>query len=163
MNTKARKGPPRPAPTGKPALPAEARASSPGIRFRLDFHAQCSVGIGKISLLEAIARSGSLSQAARDMGMSYRRAWLLIDSMNADFDTRVISATVGGSGGGGTQLTAFGRDLVQAYRNLEARIAPLAVEHMSEVVTHVPGARSGSGTAGSQPRGRLSRPLKHAG
>ena len=163
MSTKARQGPPGAAPTEKPALPAEMRASSPGIRFRLDFHDQCSVGIGKISLLEAIARTGSLSQAARDIGMSYRRAWLLIDSMNADFDTRVISATVGGSGGGGTQLTAFGRELVQAYRNLEARIAPLAVEHMSEVVSHVPGPRSASAGAGSQPRGRLSRSLKHTG
>jgi len=156
MSTKVRKGPPRPAPTGKLALPAEVRASSPGIRFRLDFHDQCSVGIGKISLLEAIARTGSLSQAARDIGMSYRRAWLLIDSMNADFDTRVISATVGGSGGGGTQLTSFGRVLVQAYRNLEARIAPLAQEHMSEVLTHVAGARRGTRPARRQ---KLSVPL----
>jgi molybdate transport system regulatory protein len=156
MSTKVRKGPPRPAPTGKSALPAEVRASSPGIRFRLDFHAQCSVGIGKISLLEAIARTGSLSQAARDIGMSYRRAWLLIDSMNADFDTRVISATVGGSGGGGTQLTSFGRELVQAYRNLEARIAPLALEQMSEVLTHVAGPRRGARPARRQ---KLSVPL----
>jgi molybdate transport system regulatory protein len=152
-----------PAPAGKPALPADVRASSPGIRFRLDFHDQCSVGIGKISLLEAIARTGSLSQAARDIGMSYRRAWLLIDSMNADFDTRVISATVGGSGGGGTRLTSFGRELVQAYRNLEARIASLTVEHMSEVVPHVAVQRSRSAARGSRPRGRLSRPLKHTG
>jgi len=160
MSTKARKGPPRPAPTERLAPPADARASCPGIRFRLDFHHQCSVGIGKISLLEAIARTGSLSQAARDIGMSYRRAWLLIDSMNAEFDTRVISATVGGSGGGGAQLTSFGRELIQAYRNLEARIALLAVEHMSDVATHVAGPRSNSTPAGSQSRGRLSRPLK---
>jgi molybdate transport system regulatory protein len=135
---------------------------SPDIRFRLDFHDRCSVGIGKISLLEAIARTGSLSQAAREIGMSYRRAWLLIDSMNADFDTPVISATVGGSGGGGTQLTSFGRELVQAYRKLEARIAPLAVEHMSEVAPHVPAQPGRSATGSSQARGRLSRPLKQA-
>ena len=124
-----------------------ARASSPGIRFRLDFHDRCSVGIGKITLLEAIARTGSLSQAARVIGMSYRRAWLLIDSMNAEFDTPVISATVGGSGGGGAQLTSFGRELIQAYRNLEARIAPLAREHMSGVVMHVVGPRPTQGRA----------------
>jgi molybdate transport system regulatory protein len=137
--------------------------SSPDIRFRLDFHDRCSVGIGKISLLEAIARTGSLSQAAREIGMSYRRAWLLIDSMNADFDTPVISATVGGSGGGGTQLTSFGRELVQAYRNLEARIAPLAVEHMSEVAPHAAAQRRRSAAGGAHPRGRLSRPLKNPG
>jgi molybdate transport system regulatory protein len=136
--------------------------SSPGIRFRIDFHDRCSLGIGKISLLEAIARVGSLSRAARDIGMSYRRAWLLVDSMNTEFDTRVISATVGGSGGGGAQLTPFGRELIQAYRNLEARIAPLAVEHMSEVMTHVTGPRSRSTAGGSALRGRLSRPLKHS-
>jgi molybdate transport system regulatory protein len=162
MSTKARKRAPDPAPIERPAPSAGSRAIRPVIRFRLDFHDQCSVGIGKISLLEAIARSGSLSQAARDIGMSYRRAWLLIDSMNADFDTRVISATVGGSGGGGAQLTPFGTELVRAYRNLEARIAPLAVEHMSEVMPHVAVQRNGSAARGPQPRGRLSRPLKHA-
>ena len=156
MSTKARRGPPRSAPIGRPAPPVEARASCPGIRFRLDFHDQCSVGIGKITLLEAIARTGSLSQAARDIGMSYRRAWLLIDSMNAEFDTRVISATVGGSGGGGAQLTSFGRKLIQAYRDLEARIALLAVEHMSEVVTHVAGPRRGARPARRQ---KLTVPL----
>ena len=140
MSTKARKRPPGSAPSDK-SVPAEARPSRPGIRFRLDFHDQCSVGIGKITLLEAIVRTGSLSQAARDIGMSYRRAWLLIDSMNGEFDTPVISATVGGSGGGGAQLTAFGGELIRAYRSLEARIAPLALEHMSEVVSHVAGTR----------------------
>jgi molybdate transport system regulatory protein len=156
MSTKGRKRPPGSAPTERLSPPAEARASGPGIRFRLDFHDQCSVGIGKICLLEAIERTGSLSQAARDIGMSYRRAWLLIDSMNAEFDTPVINATVGGSGGGGAQLTPFGRELVQAYRNLEARIAPLALEHMSEVVTHVAGPRRG---ARPPRRQKLSVPL----
>jgi molybdate transport system regulatory protein len=156
MSTKARKGPPRSAPVERPEPAAEAHASSPGIRFRVDFHDRCSVGIGKISLLEAIARTGSLSRAARDLGMSYRRAWLLIDSMNADFDTPVVSATVGGSGGGGAQLTSFGRELIQAYRNLEARIAPLAEEHMSEVVTHVSAPSSRAKPARRQ---KLSVPL----
>jgi molybdate transport system regulatory protein len=155
MSTKARKRPPEPAPIER-APSTESRASGPGIRFRLDFHDQCSVGIGKISLLEAIAGTGSLSQAAREIGMSYRRAWLLIDSMNAEFDTPVINATVGGSGGGGAQLTSFGRQLIRSYRNLEARIAPLALEHMSEVVTHVAGPRRGARPAKRQ---KLSVPL----
>jgi molybdate transport system regulatory protein len=137
-------------------MSTKARAGCPSIRFRLDFNDQCSVGIGKITLLEAIARTGSLSQAARDIGMSYRRAWLLIDSMNAEFDTPVINATVGGSGGGGAQLTSFGRELIQAYRNLETRIAPLTVEHMSAVAMHVAGPRRSARPARRQ---KLSVPL----
>ena len=56
------------------------------IRFRIDFAAHCNVGPGKIELLEEIARSGSLSQAARRMGISYRRAWMLLDSLNSGFN-----------------------------------------------------------------------------
>lgn len=136
------------------------RSPSPGIRFRIDFHDRCSVGIGKITLLEAIARTGSLSQAARDIGMSYRRAWLLIDSMNTDFDTPVISATIGGSGGGGARLTSFGRELVRAYRKLEARLASLTAQHMSAIAGHVARSHGRPSTGGAALRGRLSRPLK---
>ncbi len=161
MSTKARQRRPTARPAETPESTAAAQAIHPGIRFRLDFHDGCSIGIGKISLLEAIARTGSLSQAARDIGMSYRRAWLLVDNMNGEFDTPVISATVGGSGGGGARLTPFGRDLIQAYRNLEAHIVPLAAEHMSQVATHAAAPRRGAAGGGSQSRGRLSRPLKH--
>ena len=73
MSTKSRKRPSDSAPI-ESAPSAAPRATGPDIRFRLDFHDQCSVGIGKISLLEAIARTGSLSQGARAVGMSYRRA-----------------------------------------------------------------------------------------
>ena len=60
------------------------------VRFRVDFDARCSVGIGKIELLEAIAGTGSLSQAARRLKMSYRRAWLLMADLNASFDQPVV-------------------------------------------------------------------------
>jgi molybdate transport system regulatory protein len=136
------------------------RASSPGIRFRLDFHDQCSVGIGKITLLEAIAHTGSLSQAARDVGMSYRRAWLLVDSMNAEFDTPVISAAVGGVGGGGAKLTSFGRQLIGAYRGLETRVAALAAEHMGAIAAHARNRRSRSAASEVPPRERISKRLK---
>ncbi|HET9020121.1 MAG TPA: LysR family transcriptional regulator, partial [Acetobacteraceae bacterium] len=108
---------------------------------------------------EAIADTGSLSQAAQRLGMSYRRAWLLIDSMNADFDTPVISATVGGSGGGGAQLTAFGRELAQAYRGLEGKVATLAAKTMGHIAAHVatPPRRAASGGTARQ---RLARPLR---
>jgi len=164
MSTKkARKDAPRSSPAAEPPLRPESRKASPGIRFRVDFDDRCSVGIGKISLLEAIERSRSLSQAARDIGMSYRRAWLLIDSMKGEFDTPVISATVGGSGGGGAQLTAFGRELIQAYRKLEGRLASLTLEHMGEVAAHVARPQRRSPAGGAPLRGRLSRPLKHTG
>lgn len=161
MSTKARGSSPRSAPTARLAHRAEPSATSPDIRFRIDFNDRCSVGIGKIRLLEAIARTGSLSQAARDIGMSYRRAWLLMDSMNTEFDTVVVSATVGGSGGGGAQLTSFGQELIQAYRKLEGRLASLTAEHMSEVAAHAAGLRRRSPAGGAPPRQSLSRSLKH--
>lgn len=74
---------------------------------------------GKIRLLEAIGRTGSISQAGRNLGMSYRRAWLLIDDMNQCFRHPVVNARPGGSQGGGAVLTEFGTELVRDYRALE--------------------------------------------
>ena len=68
--------------------------------FRVDLGPGCSIGPGKIELLEAIARTGSIRQAARTMRMSYRRAWLLIESINRSFREPVTTASVGGQGGG---------------------------------------------------------------
>jgi molybdate transport system regulatory protein len=73
----------------------------PSIRFRVDFGPKSAVGPGKIALLEYIERSGSLSQAARDLKMSYRRAWLLLDSLNSSFVEPVTVAKVGRAGHGG--------------------------------------------------------------
>ena len=89
------------------------------IRLRIDFGSTSSIGPGKIALLENIERSGSLSQAARELGMSYRRAWQLLDDLNHSFAEPVASASVGGVGGGGVQLSAFGRELIRAYRDVE--------------------------------------------
>ena len=85
-------------------------------------------------MLERIEATGSLSQAARELGMSYRRAWLLLDDVNRMFTDPATTASVGGSGGGGAQLTDLGRAIVKAYREIEdaaekaasARIAWLA-------------------------------------
>ena len=103
---------------------------NPVIRFRIDFAANSCVGPGKIDLLEAIRDSGSLSQAARDLGMSYRRAWLLIDSFKKAFREPVTSATTGGRGGGGVSLTKFGEGLVASYRALERDFAKLAARRL---------------------------------
>jgi molybdate transport system regulatory protein len=75
-------------------------AHSAVIRFGIEFAMHPQVSLGKISLLEAIRTSGSLSQAARDLGVSYRHAWLLIDSLKLTFREPVTLATRGGRGGG---------------------------------------------------------------
>ncbi len=105
-------------------------SSSIGIRFRVDFNAAGSIGPGKIALLEAIADSGSLSQAARDLGMSYRRAWLLIDSLNGIFSRTVARATTGGRGGGGMRLTPFGKSVIESYRKLERDVEKQAARRL---------------------------------
>jgi len=89
------------------------------LTLRVDFGPGRSIGPGKIRLLEAIDRTGSISQAGRTLGMSYRRAWLLIDDMNQCFRHAVVSARPGGSQGGGAVLTEFGSGLVRDYRAIE--------------------------------------------
>ncbi|HVC29723.1 MAG TPA: hypothetical protein VND24_00960 [Steroidobacteraceae bacterium] len=112
-------------------------------------------------LLEAIERTGSLSRAARGLAMSYRRAWLLVDSMNCEFDTPVVSAAVGGSGGGGATLTPFGKALIAAYRALETRLAPLTADWMGKFAAHAVGRRSAAAALSS--RKTLARSLKRGG
>jgi molybdate transport system regulatory protein len=92
------------------------------VSFRVDFSPKCAVGPGKIALLENIGSTGSLSEAARRLKMSYRRAWLLLEDLNTSFQQPVAEMSVGGRGGGGASLTAFGTELVVAYRSLEAQI-----------------------------------------
>jgi molybdate transport system regulatory protein len=91
------------------------------VRIRIDFSNGRSVGPGKIALLEAIDRCGSLSEAARELKLSYRRAWLLQDDLNASFEQPVVSSSTGGAHGGGAVLTPLGRKLIQAYHRLAAR------------------------------------------
>lgn len=87
--------------------------------IRLDFRDRRRIGPGKIALLEEIGRTGSISAAGRALGMSYRRAWLLIEQLNLMFREPVVTTHLGGTGGGGAALTAFGADLVAAYRSIE--------------------------------------------
>lgn len=96
------------------------------LSIRLRFGEDARIGPGKIALLEAIGRAGSIAAAGREMGMSYRRAWLLIDSLNRMFDAPVVHASSGGAHGGGAGLSALGEQLVTAYRAME-RDTELAV------------------------------------
>jgi len=88
-------------------------------RFRVSLGDDIAVGPGKVDLLEAIARNGSITGAARELGMSYRRAWLLVDTMNRCFRRPVVEAETGGKRGGGAALTASGEDVVRLYRQVE--------------------------------------------
>ena len=100
------------------------------IFLRVDLRPQGRIGPGKIALLEEIDRSGSISAAGRALGMSYRRAWLLVDELNKLFGAPVVTTQLGGSQGGGASLTALGSDLVARFRALEQAAEPLVREHL---------------------------------
>jgi molybdate transport system regulatory protein len=100
--------------------------AGPHAHIRLDFSAACAVGPGKIALLEAIARTGSLSAAARALGMSYRRGWLLVHSVNEGFASPLVELNAGGRDGGGARLTPPGEELVARYRAFEAEVEAIA-------------------------------------
>lgn len=98
---------------------APAAADSPRLRVLLG--AAVAIGPGKADLLDAIAESGSISAAAKNMGMSYRRAWLLVDTMNRCFDGPLVASARGGSGGGGARLTPLGEEVLARYRDMESK------------------------------------------
>ena len=95
------------------------------------------LGPGKIQLLELIATHGSISEAARTMNMSYRRAWLLVDELNRGFRTPVTTARTGGKGGGHAALTDFGRELIGLYRKIESDAAGAAAGSMRKLEEHI--------------------------
>ena len=100
------------------------------LTVRIDFGADRALGPGKIRLLEAIGKTGSISRAGRALGMSYRRAWLLIDDMNRTFRTAVVATQPGGVKGGGAALTPFGLQLIENYRAIEAQAAAAAMPRL---------------------------------
>jgi molybdate transport system regulatory protein len=100
----------------------KADATAPAVLYvRIDFGDGSAFGPGKARLMELIAETGSISAAGRAMGMSYRRAWMLVDSLNAAFGAPLVAKQTGGSGGGGAALTKLGRDVVARYRRIEQR------------------------------------------
>ncbi len=95
------------------------------LRVRIYHDDTIAIGPGKVALLEAIAETGSISAAARQIGMSYRRAWVLGDEMNQCLRSPAVSTATGGARGGGAVVTPLGKDLAKHYRSLES-IATLA-------------------------------------
>lgn len=107
----------RPAPAG-----SVAGTEQPRIRLRVLANSVIAIGPGKADLLEAIASTGSISAAAREMGMSYRRAWLLVDTMNTCFCAPLVSTAKGGAEGGGASLTPTGRKVLDEYRSISEMV-----------------------------------------
>ena len=90
------------------------------LHIRLDFGGRVALGPGKVRLMELIAENGSITAAGRAMDMSYRRAWLLAEEINAAFADPLILKQTGGLGGGGATLSDRGRDIIARYRRIEA-------------------------------------------
>ena len=90
-------------------------------RIRILSGDQIALGPGKVALLEEIERSGSISKAARKLGLSYRRAWPRVDTMNKTFASSLVSCSAGGKKGGGASLTPLGAKMAKAYRAMETK------------------------------------------
>ncbi len=99
----------------------------PGLTLRLLSPGGPAIGPGKAELIERIAETGSISAAARGMGMSYRRAWQLVEALNRSFREPVVATAIGGKRGGGALVTPFGRRLASRFRAMEGK-ASKAIE-----------------------------------
>jgi len=98
--------------------------------LRISFRKAIAMGPGKADLLALIGRTGSISAAAREMGMSYRRAWMLVDTMNRSFRAPLIETLTGGRKGGGARVTTLGREVLRRYRAMEAKAARSVAKEM---------------------------------
>lgn len=104
-------------------------ARYPGLTLRVLGRRAAAIGPGKAELIERIGANGSISAAARAMGMSYRRAWQLVEALNHHFRAPVIETAIGGRRGGGARVTPFGEQLLREYRAMEQKAsAAIAAE-----------------------------------
>jgi molybdate transport system regulatory protein len=114
-------------PSRKPSTPVVI------VRPRLQLGENAAIGPGKIELLRNIGEHQSISAAAKTMGLTYKRAWLLVDSLNQGLVQPVVEAVKGGKGGGRARLTEYGSQLVHCYDALEARIEKAAVKELAAI------------------------------
>ena len=107
----------------------KAKDLAPLVRLRIRLGPGIDLGPGKADLLEGILDTGSISAAGRRMRMSYKRAWQLVEELNALFDAPLVAASTGGRGGGGATLTKRGRDVLARYRRMHAAaVAAMAAD-----------------------------------
>jgi molybdate transport system regulatory protein len=107
------------------------------IKIRIDFDGDRYIGHGRIQLLELIGERGSIAQAAKAMGMSYKRAWYLMDEFNAMFADPLIARQHGGKGGGAAIVTPFGAELVRQYREMEAKSLNVFARPLASIEKHL--------------------------
>ncbi len=107
------------------------------IRLRVMHHGSIALGPGKAELMEAIASTGSISQAAKNMGMSYRRAWQLVNTMNQCFHAPLIETQTGGSHGGGATITALGTEVLTLFRQMEQCILTATAPLYEQLQQHL--------------------------
>jgi molybdate transport system regulatory protein len=105
-----------------PTMPAPTIVDPPlsvDVGLRVHLGDQIAIGPGKAQLLASIQRTGSISAAGREMGISYKHAWLLVDSMNGCFRSALVEAVKGGKAGGGASLTSLGLEVLECYRHMQ--------------------------------------------
>ena len=112
-------------------------ARYPGLTLRVLGRRAAAMGPGKAELIERIEATGSISAAARAMDMSYRRAWQLVEALNADFRQSVIETAVGGRTGGGARVTPFGRELAASYRSMEGKASSAIAAELRRFEKHL--------------------------
>src|SRR6476619_6765642 len=116
----------------KSASAASGRGAPPRPQIRIMFRKAIAMGPGKADLLRAIEQTGSISAAARALGMSYRRAWLLVDTMNQCFRAPVVETLTGGQKGGGAQITELGQEVLNRYLQMEAKASASVQKDLAE-------------------------------
>lgn len=109
-----------------------------GLTLRVLGNRTPAMGPGKAELIERIAATGSISAAARAMGMSYRRAWQLVEAINKDFRERVVTTAAGGARGGGAHVTPFGVRLVAEYRTMEDKASAAIAGDLRRFQRYIP-------------------------
>lgn len=98
-------------------------------QLRIMLGEEIAFGPGKADVLDAIQETGSISAAGKKLGMSYRRTWLLVDTMNRCFQQPLVDTAKGGAHGGGTQLTELGLQVLTQYRELQKEVAAITEKH----------------------------------
>jgi molybdate transport system regulatory protein len=117
------------------------KSHEPRFHIRIVFGDAGMIGPGKAELLERIRRNGSIAAAGREMGMSYKRAWQLVETMNAMFRDPVVESTRGGPKGGGAIVTETGEAVLAAYRRLETKArqsGTAEIENLQSMLRDIP-------------------------